>query len=347
VIDEIARMLGAAFVECGCTAAFIPEASALPPVPPNLVVLVGQGPEFGDLEWLRPGDTTRPTVIFWGIDPLPPPGLATDVVERQLEVAKLRERVLAREPSSKVLARVPKPLKALARRVAAGPSPIADEVVSADAPLFDARTFYRLYWIKEQLERGTVQAIAGTNGAFVATLQEQGIDADPEPVGYSPMMGHDENGERDVDVLFLGGVDEHRAARGRIVEALRTDLDTMGVHLVVPEHSVFGAARSALLNRTKAIVNLRSNAWHPELVRFVLASACGAAIVTNRPITYTEPFVEGHHFLAAETPDLAELLHRVVRDDGLRAGMARSARDLVTRDMTMAQTAQRMLERTA
>jgi hypothetical protein len=349
VIEELAHMLVAAFVECGSAVRFVPEANAMPDVAPRLVVLVGQGPEFEDLGWVRFGDETggRPKVVFWGIDPLPPPGLPADVVERQLEVARLRERVHARGGSSKVVARVPKPLKALVRRVAAGPSPIADEVVSSDVPLFDARTFYRLHWIKEQVTHGRIDVVAGTNGAFVATLREQGIEAECEPVGYSPMMGRDEGRGRDIDVLFLGGVDVHRAARAQMVEQLRVDLSAVGLELFVPTESTFGAARSDLLNRAKTIVNLRSNAWHPELVRFTFAAACGTAIVTNLPITNTDPFVDGRDFLSAETTELAPVLLRVVSDGALRARVTRSAHELVTHELTMASTARRMLERVA
>jgi hypothetical protein len=349
VIDELASMLAAAFVDCGCTAIFVSEASEMPQIPPRLVILLGQGPEFEDLGWLRAGEETvgRSTVVFWGIDPLPPPGLPPDVVQRQLEVARLRERVVSRGGTSKVLARVPKPLKALARRVAAGPSPIANEVVSSDVPLFDARAFYRLHWIKEHVARGTLDAVAGTNGAFVATLREQGIDADREPVGYSPMMGHDEGLDRDIDVLFLGGVDEHRAGRAQIVAELRADLGERDMELFVPTQPVFGAARSDLLNRAKTIVNLRSNAWHPELVRFTFAAACRTAIVTNLPISYTDPFLDGRDFVSAETGGLADVLHRVVTDEDLRNRIAGSAHDLVTRQVTMANTAHRMLDRIA
>ena len=147
-------------------------------------------------------------------------------------------------------------------------------------------------------------------------------------------------------MLFFGAVDASRPTRGRVLEELRRELVALDLDLVVPSEPVFGAKRSELLNRSKTILNLRSNTWHPELVRFVLAAACGTAIVTDPPASFTEPFVEGEHFLMAEIPDLAEVLHELSRNEPRRAHIARNATELVTRDLTMTAVARRMLERT-
>jgi hypothetical protein len=348
VIDELAHMLVRSFEAVGVSASFVSDVDAIPSPGPHLVVLLGQGPEFGDLAWLRPDDRAsgRRHVVFWGLDPLPPPGMAPDVVARQLEVARVRERMLGSGGGSKVLGHVPRPLKALARRVVAGRSPLADDT-RADVPAFDARTFYRLHWIKEHVERGDLQVVMGTNGAFVETLREQGIAAEREPVGFSPEMGHDEGRERDIDVLFLGSVDASRPTRARILSELRDDLSASGLDLVVPSGPVFGARRSELLNRSKIILNLRSNTWHPELIRFVLAAACGTAVVTDPPVTYMVPFVDGEHFVAADAPELAAVLRRLACDDPSRSRITRNAEELVMQHLQMVDTARRIVERAA
>ena len=45
-------MLVRSFQESGVTTSFVPTVDAIPSPRPNLVVLLGQGPEFGDLAWL-------------------------------------------------------------------------------------------------------------------------------------------------------------------------------------------------------------------------------------------------------------------------------------------------------
>src|SRR4051794_16370263 len=129
-----------------------------------------------------------------------------------------------------------------------------------------------------------------------------------------------------------------------MISQVRDDLAASGIDLVVPSSPVFGARRSELLNRSKTILNLRSNTWHPELIRFVLAAACGTAVVTDPPVSYMEPFVADEHFAVGEIADLADVLRGLALDDRARSRITRNAADLVTQRMKMVDTAHRILE---
>jgi Glycosyl transferases group 1 len=94
-----------------------------------------------------------------------------------------------------------------------------------------------------------------------------------------------------------------------------------------------------LLNRSKVIVNLRSNGWHPELVRFVLAAACGTAIVSDLPANNSAPFVVGRDFLAVGDELLAAAIAEQVRNDDSRSALASSATALVHTELTMSRAA--------
>ena len=130
-----------------------------------------------------------------------------------------------------------------------------------------------------------------------------------------------------------------------MISQVRDDLAASGIDLVIPSSQVFGARRSELLNRSKTILNLRSNTWHPELIRFVLAAACGTAVVTDPPVSYMEPFVADEHFAVGEiqiSPTCGLAL-----DDRERSRITRNAAELVTQRMKMVDTAHRILEHAA
>ena len=156
-------------------------------------------------------------------------------------------------------------------------------------------------------------------------------------------MGRAEGLDRDIDALFLGSVGSARPERTARLGELRAALDERGIRLHVSDGDYFGEARARLLNRSKVIVNLRSNSWHPELVRFVLAAMCGTAIVSDLPGTDTDPFVSGRHFVAVEGDELANAITELVLDDARRSVLTLEALQLVQTELTMAHVAQEFL----
>lgn len=305
--------------------------------PPDIVVLFGQGPEFATLEvpCTVPAGT-RPKVVLWALDPLPPPGLPSSVVRWQLLLAATRLRLRGGAPAGRrtPLSWLRGHVKRGIRDVAAGSSPFADPARRARSGVTAAMWFLRLQWITRRVAAGWIDHVMGTNSAMVETLRERGIEAALMPVGYHPAMGRDEGLPRDFDAVFLGSLDSWVPARAERLRAISTGLATRGIE-VNAQSGLWGAERAAFLNRAKIIVNVRTNTWHPELIRFVLASACGVMIVSETPETYTEPFRAGTHFVAAPTSEIPDVVAHYLAHDSERQAMVDAAKELIAIHVTM------------
>ena len=137
---------------------------------------------FGNAAWFRhrvdelakaPPDT-RPRIVVWHSEPLPPPAAS----------GLPRPRLHARELAKIVL---------------------RDD--RATDPHTNLRVLRRLH------ERGVVDCLVATSQGAVETLAEVGIESTAVPIGRHENHGRDLGLDRDVDVLFLGALDVPRRRR--------------------------------------------------------------------------------------------------------------------------------------
>jgi hypothetical protein len=154
----------------------------------------------------------------------------------------------------------------------------------------------------------------------VAGLRAAGVDADHLRLGAVPSMRAVDR-ERDVDVLFLGGRTDRRAARlGELAPLLwdrRADLRLFTFQRPVGPNTpglVFGADKYDTLAGARILLNLHRDDRSPgyfEWARMVEAMANGCCVLTE-PVEGAAPFVAGEHFV--ESADLAADLERLLDD---------------------------------
>lgn len=172
-------------------------------------------------------------------------------------------------------------------------------------------------------------------------LAERGITACWVPFGYDLSFGHDMGLDRDVDVLFLGGLEVPR--RRRLIKRLRRS----GISLKAaggwsnPEY--WGESRSRLLNRTRILLNFPRNPGELSGLRFVLGMANGALIISE-PIYEPAPFVPGKHFISASPDRMPEIIRYYLSHEDERKRIATAGNRLVTREVTMERSVRRILE---
>lgn len=187
------------------------------------------------------------------------------------------------------------------------------------------------FWIGQSACRHSPLTL-DINPQGVAALRRHGVAAERLALGGVPGMVADP-GERDLDVLFLGG-DTPR--RRRVLAGLAPALAERRSELRLFRFAtpaltgtpglVFGRAKYELLARSRLLVNLHRDDGGPgyfEWARMVEAMANGCVVVTE-PSTGYEPLVAGRHFVETTDPrrTVAELLGDPARCDAIGAAAA-------------------------
>ena len=175
-------------------------------------------------------------------------------------------------------------------------------------------------------------------------LARHGVPARYVPLGHHPIWGVNFNGERDIDVLFLGEVLDDR--RSRIVRAVRDELAAAGVTLSTMYDfnpvGVWGDERNALLNRTKIYLSVYRHPSASSGLRFSLGMGNGALVVSE-PVADPAPFVAGEHFVEAPVPRLAQTILAYLRDDDARQRICRAAAHQLQTQYHMADSAAQII----
>jgi hypothetical protein len=151
-------------------------------------------------------------------------------------------------------------------------------------------------------------AAVDINRLGVHELRKRGIPADLLQLGYFAdwdTWGGEDQGERPVDVTFMGGYTPRRAralARcGRFLVNRRVELtvtESLRPHLVDSTDFLSGDRRWAALRRSKLIINVhRSELGYLEWLRIIGAMLNGCVVVTEHSIGF-DPLIPGEHFVS-------------------------------------------------
>jgi glycosyltransferase involved in cell wall biosynthesis len=160
--------------------------------------------------------------------------------------------------------------------------------------------------------------------------------------------------ERPIDVLFLGHASARReqffAAHAAVFSSRVCRL--LFVDVGRPRHSdtpgyVSAQARSALLSRSKIVLNVHSSErTYFERHRALLALSHGCAFVTETS-GVTEPLMPGTHFVMAPIRELAAACDLLLNDPERLAAIAHAGHELARTDLQMAESCRTMLAHAA
>jgi len=244
----------------------------------------------------------RPLVVLWHYEPLPPPRAAG------LPWPRLHLREIA-----KILLR--------------------------DARATDVYTNY--FRLRRLAQKGLPDLLVVSTPGRREFLAERGINAYWVPLGYDPSHGHDMGLPRDIDVLFLGGLEIPR--RKRLIKRLRRS----GVNLLAmgswtdPAH--WGENRTRLLNRTKILLNIQRYPGELSGLRLILGMV-NKALVISEPMYNPAPYVPGKHFISATIEEMPEIINYYLTHDDEREHLVNEGHRLVTQEVTLARSVSRILE---
>ena len=222
------------------------------------------------------------------------------------------------------------------------PRPTAREL--AKIVLRDPRpsdVYSNYFTLRRLISRGIPDVLAVSSAERAAFLAERGIDAFVAPFGYREDYGGLLDPERDIDVLMLGTMNVPH--RRHVVRSLRR----AGVPVVTAgdyhDPALWGKARTELVNRVKIMLSVGRFPGTLVGVRFQIAMACGALIVSEPPYD-PAPYIPGEHFVQATVDDMPAAIERYLADEPERLRITTAAYRFVTTELTMERSFARLLD---
>ena len=294
----------------------------------DLLILYGNCRAFRAYPQLLKRSRNRPPVAMWQIDPLPPRSIDRAFEERAMRFARLF----------------------------AGPRLLRPIELAAGLPLYHAIATRGLgeysgpghqHEVDLPMTRTVVETYAALVRAigegwldrpYMSTigkqrfLAERGIDAGYAPFGYYDGLGEDRQQARDIDVLFIGSLKSGN--RGQRLQKILGAIAGTGAQVQVVDGGVYRERRIKLLNRTKIVLHVHKYPWDTPWMRWAMAAANGALVVSE-PLADPEPFEAGRHYFEAPAEELPATIARLLANPDVCRAVATRCGDFVRQNFTL------------
>ena len=209
-----------------------------------------------------------------------------------------------------------------------------------DTPFFDSNV--------ELAPRGG--RVFDINRYAVREFARRGIEAEHLQLGWTPGWDHLNEGERDIDILFLGAASERR---NRALASYAQTFIRRRAEIVLSDNSRPNWAASGsfhdderkwdLMRRAKVILNIHQGTTpYFEWLRIIQAISCGAVVVSEYSLDF-EPLVAGEHLLMGDLGSLHLLCERVLDDPHGLWEIRSAAYDTVHDELRLADAATRLI----
>jgi hypothetical protein len=132
-------------------------------------------------------------------------------------------------------------------------------------------------------------------------------------------------------VLFFGQVSSRRR---RLLDKIDAALRQAGYKLKVIERDCYGDDRTAVLNRSKIVINLHKFPWEFAGQRLLMAMSCRALVVSEWAPD-TAPYKHGEHLFTAKVEELPEILVTLLRDQRRREAVAEAGYQFATTQLAI------------
>jgi hypothetical protein len=184
---------------------------------------------------------------------------------------------------------------------------------------------------------GLPDVLAVTSARRVQWLRTLGIEAIHVPTAYGPSYGRDLGLPRDIPVAWIGignrgGIWAER--RVRLLNRITEELARRGVAVHHWFGGLGGEERTAVLNRTKVLINLLQHPQDFNGHRLILGAA-NKALVASEPMVDSEPLQPGRHMIQAPVEELADRIVYYLEHEDERRRITEAAYELATTRLTM------------
>jgi hypothetical protein len=263
----------------------------------------------GNMNWFprararlaRLARTERPLVMVWHSEPLPFPGNSG----------------------------FPQPRLTL-REIA--------KIVLRDMRATDAYTNY--FRLRQMHRREQIDLIIVSSRSRQSFLDEKGIPSKFIPLGFHEGMGRRRDLERDIDVLFIGTLDDTRHRRA--IRFLRSNGINVQAHGSWKSAELWGDTRTELINRTKIFLNVQRHPGQYSGYRMLLGMGNGA-MVLSEPVHDPFPYEPGVHYVSSTLESMPETILKYLSDDASRLAIAEAGYRFATESLTMEASMREMI----
>lgn len=212
------------------------------------------------------------------------------------------------------------------------------KIVLRDERATDAYTNY--YRLKQLHRRGLLELCVASSRSRQQFLNENGIPAEFVPLGFHSGMGRLLNLERDIDVLFIGTLDDSRHRKAlAFLRREGINVEALGSWKAGPS---WGEARTQLINRAKIFLNIQRHPGQYSGYRMLLGMGNGSMVVSE-PVHDPFPYEPGVHYVESTIRDMPETITRYLSDEPSRSGIAAQGHRFATGSLTTAQSMQQMI----
>ena len=212
------------------------------------------------------------------------------------------------------------------------------KIALRDSRATDAYTnFYRL---KQRHSRKVVDRIIVTSRSRQTFLAEKGIPSQFIPLGFHEGMGRNLGVGRDIDVLFIGTLDDSRHRRAiRFLRSSGIRVEATGSWKSAES---WGESRTKLINRAKIFLNIQRHAGQYSGYRMLLGMG-NAAMVLSEPVHDPFPYEPGVHYISSPLESMPETILEYLSDDDARSSIAEAGHRFATESLTMESSMRKLM----
>jgi len=193
-----------------------------------------------------------------------------------------------------------------------------------------------ILWLKD---RGMLDTLAVSSTVYRDYLASFGLNPLLVARGYHPDYGRALGLKRDIAVVWMGKTRNRR--RKRAVYWLRDQQVRRGLSMRIfdGEESpfIFGDDRTRVLNRARFVVNVYAHPAHELSIRFYIAAANGAAVLTE-PGQNRYPFVPGTHLVQCPIGEMPDKVMYYLEHEEERRSIAEQMLNVMKTDLTLEQS---------
>ena len=188
--------------------------------------------------------------------------------------------------------------------------------------------------------RGLIDTVIALSAERQAYLEEHGVPSETVQYGWYEGAGRELGLERDIDVLFLGGLNRRRIRHLRRLRRRGVPVIHAGSWT---DLSTWGEGRTQLMNRVKIELNLARIPGSFPGLRPLIGLANGTLLVSE-PLVDPSPYVPGRHFVSATLDEMPEAVAHYLAHEDERARIVAAGRDLIHGELTLERSVARLLE---